>query len=106
MNNYILISRTYAETTPESCAEGDFSKKGFINRRESVSFSELVNLMKTHTNPSCSPDDHSVNTWYSTDWHTTNYATNTTREESIHFHRKNTRNAAKYWKWARLAAAK
>lgn len=30
MNNYIIISRTYAETTPESSEIGDFSDHGFV----------------------------------------------------------------------------
>lgn len=105
MNNYILINRTYAETTPESCAEGDFSDTGFISECEAVSFRELVELMKGHSNPSNTPND-GINVWYSTHWYTKDYATNTTREESIHLHHINTPNAAKYWKWARIAADK
>lgn len=106
MNNFILISKTFAEITPESCENSDFSDTGFISEKEQVSFSELVYLMRDHNLPSCSPDDYSINTWYHTDFFTTDYSTGTKREESIHFHRDNTPNAAKYWKWARIAANK
>lgn len=106
MNNYILISRTFAEITPESCEDSDFSDSGIISEKEQVSFSELVDLMREHNLSSCSPDNYSVNTWYHTDFFTTDYSTGTNREESIHFHRDNTPNAAKYWKWARIAANK
>lgn len=106
MNNYILISRTYSEITPESCEQGDFSDNGFISEVEEVSFRELVDLMKTHFSPSCSPDNYDTDTCYSTGFYTSNYRTGTEREEYIHFHSDNTENAAKYWKYARLAANK
>ncbi len=70
MNNYIIISKTFSETTPESAEDGDFSDMGFITEHEEVTFSEL----------------------------------GTSREECIHFHTDNTPNAAKYWKYARIAA--
>lgn len=100
MNNYILISRTYAEVTPESAENSDFSKTGFISEQEQVSFSELVGLMREHSQPSCSPNDGSPQTWYSSGFYTSDYSTGTEREESIHFHRDNTPNADKYWKLA------
>lgn len=104
MNNFILINRTFAETTPESAEQGDFSKRGFITKREQVSFTELVEMMSEHTEPSSSPDDYSIHTWYSTGFYTSDYRTCTEREECIHFHKNNTANAAKYWKWARIYA--
>jgi len=104
MNNFILISRTYAEVTPESSEIGDFSETGFITEKENVSFSELVKLMEKHYQPSCSPNDGDPRTWYSTGFYTSDYSTGTDREESIHFHRDNTPNAAKYWKLAAKAA--
>ena len=106
MNNYILISRTYTEATPESCENGDYSDKGFIDELVKVSFTELVNLMKAHPNASSCPDDHSTHTWYSTHDYIKDYSTNVNRCESIHFHHSNTSNAAKYWKLARIAANK
>lgn len=100
MNNFILISRTYAEVTPESAENSDFSETGFISEKEEVSFSQLVDLMREHCQPSCSPNDGSPQTWYSSGFYTSDYSTGTEREESIHFHRDNTPNAAKYWKLA------
>lgn len=106
MNNYIIISKTFSECTPESAEESDFSDSGFISEYEEVSFSELVSLMKEHYQPSCSPDDGNTHTWYSTGFNMEDYSTCTEREECIHFHRDNTVNAAKYWKLARIAANK
>lgn len=106
MNNYILISRTFEEITPESCEIGDFSKTGFIEKRVKVSFSELVRLMRDHKESSCYPDNGDVNTWYSSGFYISNYQKYIERNESIHFHRQNTANCAKYWKYARLAANK
>lgn len=100
MNNYILISRTYSEITPESVENGDFSETGFISEKEEVNFSQLVDLMREHCQPSYSPNDGSPQTWYSSGFYTSDYSTGTEREESIHFHRDNTPNAAKYWKLA------
>ena len=104
MNNYILINRTFAEITPESAEQGDFSDTGFIEQDEQVSFTELVDLMKEHNHPSCSKVDGSITTWFSTSFYTADYSTGTEREESIHFSDNNTINAAKYWKLATKAA--
>lgn len=98
MNNYILISRTYSEITPESAENSDFSDNGFIDECEQVTFRELVDLMRTHYEASCSPDKFdNLHTWYSTGFYTSDYSTATEREECIHFHKDNTVNAAKYW---------
>ncbi len=106
MNNYILISRTYSETTPESAEDGDFSETGFITEKEEVSFRELVDLMSNHNLASCSGGNFNTYVWFSCGSFTSDYSTGTEREESIHFHRDNTPNAAKYWKYARIAADK
>ena len=106
MNNYIIINRTFAETTPESCEQSDFSDTGFISEGEQVTFIELIDLMKEHNHASCSPDNlDNLHTWYSTDFYTSDYGTCTEREESIHFSKDNTENAAKYWFLARKVAA-
>lgn len=106
MNNFIIISKTFAEITPESCEESDFSDSGFITEYEEVSFSELVELMEEHSFSSCSPMQYNTREWYSTEFYVSDYYTGTSREESIHFHKDNTLNAAKYWKYARIAANK
>ena len=106
MNNYILINRTFAEITPESCEDSSFSDSGFIEESQKVTFTELVDLMREHNMTSCSPDSFdNLHTWYSTDFYTTDYSTGTNREESIHFHKDNTPNAAKYWFLAAKIAA-
>lgn len=99
MNNFILISKTYAETTPESARDGDFSDTGFVSEKEQVSFTELVDLMKEHYNASQSGTNVTItpNVWFSCGWFTSDYSTGTERGESIHFHGDNTPNAAKYW---------
>jgi len=100
MNNYILISKTFAEITPESCEDGDFSNTGFISECEQVSFSELVDILKENKNPSSSPNNGDINVWYSSGYYTKCYRTATDRETSIHYHEKNTPNCEKYWKLA------
>lgn len=100
MQNYIIISRTFAETTPESIEDGDYSETGFISEHEEVSFRELVKLMKQHHHPSKFPNDGGTGVWYSTEFETEDYATGTERQESIHFDPENAENVAKYWKWA------
>lgn len=104
MQNNIIISRTFAEITPESAEDGDFSETGFITEREEVSFSELVELMKEHYHPSSSPNDGGTNVWYSTGFYTEDYATGNERQESIHYHHDNAPNVQKYWRWAAKAA--
>ncbi len=100
MNNYIIISRTFCETTTESAEDGEFSDLGFIEEYRQVSFSELVSLMKEHPHSSCYPNNGDTNTWYYSSDDLVDLQTRTYREESIHFHKDNTPNAAKYWKWA------
>lgn len=104
MNNFILISKTFDEITPESAEDSDFSDSGFITEREEVTFRELVDLMSEHPIPSCSPDNGDTNTCYSTEYYVTDYHDLTQRQESIHYHKDNTPNAAKYWRLARKIA--
>jgi len=104
MNNYIIINRTYCEITPESCENSDFSDTGFIEENQQVTFRELVDLMISHTISSRMPKSYNIKEWYSTDFFTEDYSTGTQREESVHFAEGNTPNAAKYWKYARIAA--
>ena len=100
MQNYIIIRKTYSEITPESAEYGDFSDMGFITEREEVSFRELVELMESHTHPSCSPNDGSIDVSYSNGFYINDYSTGTEREESIHYHEDNNPQVARYWKLA------
>lgn len=100
MQNYILINRTFSEITPESCENADFSDNGFISEKEAVTFSELVELMKRHSQASEWPNNGNLHVWYSTGYQVEDYGTGTEREECLHFHPDNTPNVAKYWKLA------
>ena len=100
MNNFILISRTFSETTPESVEDGDFSDSGFISEREEVTFRELVEIMEKHRQPSTSGGEIDTNVWFSTGFEVIDYGSGTEQEECIHFHRDNTPNAEKYWSLA------
>ena len=105
-SNIILISRTFATITPESAEQGDFDDRGFLSEREEVTFSELVDLMREHLQPSSSGEVDN-NTWFSTGFYTSDYRTATEREECIHFHNENPENVRKYWKLAhKFAKAK
>jgi hypothetical protein len=104
MNNYILIDRTFQETTPESLEYSNFSRQGHIETNRSVTFRELIKLMKEHYHPSCSPNDGNTNIYYSTDHFVKDYRTGTDRTEAMHFSQWNAPNAAKYWKLAARAA--
>lgn len=100
MQNYIIISRTFEETTPESAENGEFSETGFTDERQEVTFSKLVRLMKSHNQASQSPNNGGTNVWYSTGFYVDDYATGTEINESVHYHKDNAPNVAKYWKWA------
>jgi hypothetical protein len=104
MTNYILINRTYAETTPESAEIGDFSDTGFIEQDEQVTFRQLVELMRDYPHASQSPHDGNIDVSHSTSWYTSDYRTGTNRGESIHYSHNNTPNCAKYWRLAHKAA--
>lgn len=104
MQNYILISRTFTEITPESAENAEFSDSGYISQKEAVTFSELVRLMQAHNNASTYPNNGSTDIWYSTGYYIDDYTTGTETEESMHFHPDNTPNVAKYWKWAAKCA--
>jgi hypothetical protein len=101
----IYINRTFTQTTPESSEAGDFSDAGMLAEREAVTFRELVSLMQEHPYPSNNFQDIDENTWFSSGYHVTNYATGEEEETSIHFHRDNPRNFAKYWSAAARYAA-
>jgi len=97
MQNFIIISRTFAEITPESADGGDFSDHGFVAEREEVSFRELVCLLRKHRYPSASGGDISKDIWFSSGFDIIDFGDGTEREESIHFHKDNNPNVEKYW---------
>lgn len=104
MNNYILIDRTYAETTPESSEKGDFSDIGYIEQEQQVTFRQLVEFMRDYSHPSQWPHDGGIDVSFSTSWYVKDYRTGTNRGDTIHYSRNNTPNCEKYWKLAYKAA--
>lgn len=100
----ILISRTYSETTPESVEQGDFSDHGFIAKAESVSFRDLVRLMRKCSEGSAWPLVGDISEAYSSGFYTSDYRTGTERAESLHYCRENPPRCAKYWRLAAIAA--
>lgn len=99
----ILVSRTFEVVTPESAEEGDVSESGFLVESESVTFRELVSLMRAHPNPSCYPARGEAFEWLSS-YPETDYRDASERTESLHFARENPPRAAKYWRKAMRAA--
>lgn len=96
----ILIDKCYSEITPESAEDGDTSDAGFEWINCPVSFRELVDYMREHSNPSNMPASGGTFEWYSTGYSIDDYATGTERETTIHFSRENPPHKAKYWKLA------
>jgi hypothetical protein len=99
----ILISRTFDAVTPESAEDGESSESGFITESESVTFRELVSLMKSHPNPSCYPPSGKAFEWLSS-YPETDYRDASERTESLHFGHENPPRLMKYWRKAMIAA--
>ena len=100
----ILVNRTYTETTPDSVENGEFSDRGFIAENVSYTFKELVQLLKDHSEASNWPANGKTSEWYSTGYYTSDYATGTDRNESVHYSQENQPKNAKYWRKASIAA--
>lgn len=99
----IRIHRTFEVVTPESAEDGDFAESGFLSENESVSFRELVHLMRDYCIPSNSRPSGSPNDWLST-YPSQDYRDCSETTESLHFSRQNPARMAKYWRKAMLAA--
>ena len=96
----ILVNRCYAETTPESVEDGEFSDTGTISENEEMTFRELVRAMQEHSQCSCYPASGSTHEWLFTGFSTTDFRTGTERDESLHYSRQNPPAMAKYWRKA------
>lgn len=70
---------------------------------DTVSFRELVDLMREHHHPSCSHLSGATFEWFSTEPYQCPYSGEFT-EQSLHFSRENPPRMAKYWKAAMKAA--
>lgn len=76
----ILVSRCYAETTPESADDGDHSDSGFVYESEPMTFSELVREIRGEGFNWCPGAD-----WLLADCGCVDFSTGTHREETLHF---------------------
>lgn len=99
----ILISRTFEVVTPESAESGDVADSGFLVESESVTFRELVSLMRDYPNPSCYPPRGESYEWLSSHPET-DYRDASETTESLHYCRENPPRRLKYWRKAMRAA--
>lgn len=99
----IIICRTFDIVTPESAESGESADSGFLAESESVTFRELVSLMRAHPNPSCHPPSGETCEWLST-YPSQDYRDCIETTESLHYCRKNPPRMAKYWRKAMRAA--
>jgi hypothetical protein len=99
----IRIHRTYAIVTPESAEDGEAADSGFLSENESVSFRELVSIMRDYCVPSCSRPSGSPRDWLSTH-PSQDYRDCSETTESLHFSRQNSPRMAKYWRKAMVFA--
>ena len=93
----LLINKFFSEVTPESAEDGELSDSGTLAENVPYTFRELIDLLREHSNPSCSHGRVSILTWFSTGFRVDDYATGTECEQSIHYSRDNLPRSAKYW---------
>lgn len=84
-----LVGRTYSETTPEACENGDFSDTGWVFEFQEMDFKGLMRELSDCSGISSSVPH--VGCWAHTSWDTVCYGTGTDREESIHINQINGR---------------
>ena len=99
----IRISRTFDIVTPESADDGESAESGFLAESESVTFKELVSLMREHPVASCHPPSGETCEWLST-YPSQDYRDCSETTESLHYSRENPPRMAKYWRKAMRAA--
>lgn len=99
----ILISRTFEVVTPESAEEGEVAESGFLAESESVTFKELVSIMRDYPNPSCYPPSGDSGEWLSS-YPSQDFRDCSETTESLHFSRENPPRRLKYWRKAMRAA--
>lgn len=80
------------------CPEGDSYAEDL-----ELSFRDLVDMMRTYCNPSCSPARGEVYEWTQAETEQ-DYRTGEFTERSIHYSRDNPTKNAKYWRAAMAAA--
>jgi hypothetical protein len=87
-----------ADDEEDYCPDGEATSTD-----DTVSFRELVDLMREHSTPSCSPPRGDTFEWVSSEPYQCPYSGEWT-ETSIHYSRENAPCAAKYWRAAMRAA--
>lgn len=100
-----MLKITRIETIyPAPDDEGDYCPEGASDtREETVSFRQLVDLMREHVHPSASHLRGTEWEWFSTDAHQDPYTGEYT-EQSLHYARDNAPRMLKYWRAAMRAA--
>jgi len=101
MIRIVLCEETYS---PPDDDESDYcpEPEGHT-RNDTVSFRELVEVMKEHPLPSCSPARGEVLEWLSA-YPEDDYRTGETILRSVHYDRSNPPRSMKYWGKAMRAA--
>ena len=102
-----MIRITKIETTypaPESddedyCPDGDTYT---YTVDDTVTFRELVDLMRDYSHASCSPASGSTREWLMTEWDQDCYTGDCT-ENSLHYSHDNAPRSARYWRLAMRA---
>jgi hypothetical protein len=101
-----MINVTFCEIVypaPED-DEDDYCPEGeSTTRSDTVTFRELVRLMRQYCTPSCSPARGEVYEWMMTEIEQ-DYRTGEWIDRSMHFARINPARRAKYWRLAMKAA--
>ena len=95
----IRISRTYEIITEESAEHGEAEERGFDFENVEVTFRELVDYLREHSEPSSRPCTGSRYEWF-TQYGEADFRTGDVENYSIHFAGGN----PKYWEKAVRAA--
>ena len=93
----LLIDKTFEIITEESAENGEVEDAGFSAVNESVSFRELVDMIRNkYFHSSQYPASRTTHVWFTSESEQ-DYITGEHRSESIHFSRNNPARKAKYW---------
>lgn len=95
----IIVSKTYATTTPESVEHGDYGDRGFEWENVEYTFRELVDELREYSYPNCS---HYLPDWVTTEDIILDYRTLECVQYSLHVG-KDAR-SRRYWGKALLCA--
>jgi hypothetical protein len=102
----MILIHHYETTYPAPEGDEDYCPDGETEQLmvdEPVTFRGLVDLMREHAHPSCSPASGAPFEWLSTEPEQ-DYRTGEWTERTLHFSRANPPHAARYWRLAMKAA--